>query len=364
MVLKSKKQSLQKRIDVRQNPITGEPDTTDLLVLFERPLTERLKDLRILPVYGFESNQEKFASFLGINKKTLSRIENGTTPFTDEMREKYMQLFDGYPDAGNPLFYLPDVYAEKIRADVSLVKSLNIAKSNWFKRINEKIVDNFNDLTSNAKDFIESSTNFAIQQCVTKEDLKTGLPTFPDASISMRTMSGWKWGTKHLESYLQKEVWTKLKVKYNRFRVVRGLGYQVGTKSFMDYEIYTAGATPGSSNYIDSLPPKFVTQTKIDSVYMHFQNPELNPEMTTAGVKILDQPGDRQLTIFLHYDSYKDANGKKMKQQDFFDSIMDDLEHTIIPTLEEYLLERDNRYMESILELGNARSQIIMSEGE
>jgi len=28
------------------------------------------------------------------------------------------------------------------------------------------------------------------------------------------------------------------------------------------------------------------------------------------------------------------------------------------------LLERDNRYMESILELGNARAQIIMSEGE
>ncbi len=76
MVLKTKKQSLQKRIDVRQNPITGEPDTTDLLVLFERPLTERLKDLRSLPVYGFESNQEKFASVLGINKKTLSRIEN------------------------------------------------------------------------------------------------------------------------------------------------------------------------------------------------------------------------------------------------------------------------------------------------
>jgi len=204
MVLKTKKQSLQKRIDVRQNPITGEPDTTDLLVLFKRPLIERLKDLRLHPSYGFESNQEKFASVLGINKKTLSRIENGTTPFTDEMREKYMQLFDGYPDAGNSLFYLPDVFAEKIRADVSLVQSLNIAKSNWFQRLHEKIVDNFNDLTSVAKDFIESSTNFAIQQCVTKKDLQTKLPTFPDASISMRTMSGWKWGTKHLESYLQK----------------------------------------------------------------------------------------------------------------------------------------------------------------
>jgi len=356
--------NLNTKQSIWNDPITGGSYSYNYDYIYSKPLILRLKELRTDPSYGMEATQEKFARLLGVNVKTLSRIESGTTPLTDEMREKYMSVFYLFPDAGKPLFYLPDAFAEEIRADVSLVQSLNIAKSNWFQRLHEKIVGNFNDLTSVAKDFIESSTNFAIQQCVTKEDLKTGLPTFPNASISMRTMSGWKWGTKHLESYLQKEVWTKLKVKYNRFRVVRGLGYQVGTKSFMDYEIYTAGATPGSSNYIDSLPPKFVTQTKIDSVYMHFQNPELNPEMTTAGVKILDQPGDRQLTIFLHYDSYKDKDGKKMKQQDFFDSIMDDLEHTIIPTIEEYLLERDNRYMESIRELGNARSQIIMSEGE
>jgi len=369
MVSKTKQQALQNRINLRQNPVTGEPDTTDLLVLFERPLTQRLKDLRSLPTYGFGSNQEKFASVLGINKKTLSRIENGTTHFTDDMREKYMQVFEDSPDAGNPLFYLPDVYAEKIRADVSLVQSLNIAKSNWFKRINEKIVANFNDLTSVAKDFIESSTNFAIQQCASKTNLATGLPTYSDNPISMRTMSGWKWGSRHLESYLQKEIWTKLNCKYDRFRIVRGLAFEINEESFMDYEIYTSGKVPQSSEFVKNLPHKFVTQTTIESPYMYISNPKTRPEMTTAGVKVLDIYGDpenkdRELTVFFHYDSYKDKDGKKLKKDDFFKLVLDDLEHTIMPTIEEYLLERDNRYLQSITELANARAQIIMSEGE
>jgi len=360
----NQQKSLEDRINIRKNPITGEVDTTDYITLWERPLIQRLKDLRVTVAH---LNQQDFASLVGISAVHLARIEKGTTPFSDELRDKYMVAFNNYPDAGDIFYYLPDAFATAMKQ--GFANHFAMSKSGWHKRLNQKIVNNFTDLTATAKDFIESSINFSIQQCATKTDIATGLPTYSDNPISMRTMSGWKWGSRHLESYLQKEIWTKLNCKYDRFRIVRGLAFEINEESFMDYEIYTSGKVPQSSEFVKNLPHKFVTQTTIESPYMYISNPKTRPEMTTAGVKVLDIYGDpenkdRELTIFFHYDSYKDKDGKKLKKDDFFKLVLDDLEHTIMPTIEEYLLERDNRYLQSITELANARAQIIMSEGE
>ena len=164
-------------------------------------------------------------------------------------------------------------------------------------------------------------------------------------------------------------------------RIVRGLGYQIGTSKEMsfDYEVYTSGSLGKASDYLNKFPYKFVTDNSIESPFLFLakgndwsdvitfkkeygfwgrvfqkliyplrkilgvalEGEKLNfgfHGMTTAGFKVITAK-DRELTVMFHYDSYE-VDGKKYSKEAFEKLIFDDLEK-IVPIIREFVIEHE-----------------------
>jgi len=359
---------------VRLDPVTGKQYAIRYEDVYKTALARRLVILR--KALGIE--QDELAEMLGVSTATVSKLENGKTELTLKYREKYLQVFADHPDGRDVRYYADNELSEAFRVNNTFDLE---PQTVWMRRYWDKITDYFDDFNAQAKQALEANLNFVITQSVGSKNI-TAVPEFSDSVIALRTTLGWGFGTFEMKTKLETRIHSVIKVPYNRMRIVRGLGYQVGTSDdiVFDVEIYTAGQLSKANSYLDTFPYKFVTDNSIESPFLFlakgndwsdaitfkkqygfvgkFINKLLYPlrkvlgvalegeklsfgfhGMTTAGFKVIKEK-DRELTIMFHYDSYKDGDGKKYSKEDFEKLVFDDLEK-IVPIVREFVVEHE-----------------------
>ena len=358
---------------VRLNPVTHAEYRIQFEDVYQTPLAKRLVELR--KAVGLD--QAEFSKKLDISLRTISRLENGKTELSESHRQKYLEMFAKHPDGKNILYYADDQLSQAFCEYNSFQLE---HKTVWMRRYWDKITDYFDDFNAQAKQALEANLNFVITQSVGSKNMAAS-PTFSDSLISLRTTVGWGFGVFELKASVESQINQVIKVPYARMRIIRGLGYQIGTSKEMsfDYEVYTSGSLGKASDYLNKFPYKFVTDNSIESPFLFLakgndwsdvitfkkeygflgrmlqkliyplrkilgvalEGEKLNfgfHGMTTAGFKVITAK-DRELTVMFHYDSYE-VDGKKYSKGAFEKLIFDDLEK-IVPIIREFVIEHE-----------------------
>ena len=358
---------------VRLDPVTGKEYAIRYEDVYKTPLSKRLVILR--KALGIE--QEELAEMLGVSTATVSKLENNKTELTLKYREKYMQVFADHPDGRDVRYYADNEMSEAFRVNNTFDLE---PQTVWMRRYWDKITDYFDDFNAQAKQALEANLNFVITQSVGSKNI-TAVPEFSDSLISLRSTVGWGFGVFELKASVESQINQVIKVPYGRMRIIRGLGYQIGTSKEMafDYEVYTGGSLGKSSEYLDKFPYKFVTDNSIESPFLFLakgndwndvitfkkqygfwgkmiekliyplrkilgvalEGEKLNfgfHGMTTAGFKVITT-NDRELIVMFHYDSYE-VDGKKYSKQAFEKLVFDDLEK-IVPIIRDFVIQHE-----------------------
>ena len=247
---------------VRLDPVTGKQYAIRYEDVYKTPLSRRLVILR--KALGIE--QDELAEMLGVSTATVSKLENGKTELTLKYREKYLQVFADHPDGRDVRYYADNELSKAFRVNNTFDLE---PQTVWMRRYWDKITDYFDDFNAQAKQALEANLNFVITQSVGSKNI-TAVPEFSDSVIALRTTLGWGFGTFEMKTKLETRIHSVIKVPYARMRIIRGLGYQIGTSDdiVFDVEIYTAGQLSKANSYLDSFPYKFVTDNSIESPFL------------------------------------------------------------------------------------------------